>query len=113
MKRFFSKNKFKEIDEKISDGDLIFGIAVVIKEIQLYIIKKNDFRYIIQADLTNDIWNYADTRFVIKNNNERTNHISSHHRYNVAVLFLLNTFENRINVLKKQVNVVLNISCLY
>lgn len=105
MKRFFSKNKFKEIDEKISDGDLIFGIAVVIKEIQLHIIKKNDFRYIIQADLTKDIWNYADTRFVIKNNNERTlgffNYISRHHKYNVAVLFVLNTFKNRVNVFKK------------
>lgn len=105
MKRFFSKNKFKEIDEKISDGDLIFGIAVVIKEIQLHIIKKNDFRYIIQADLTNDIWNYADTRFLIKHNNERTlgffNYISSHHQYNVAALFMSNTFKNRINVFKK------------
>ncbi|EFH8542281.1 hypothetical protein GHA09_16780, partial [Escherichia coli] len=79
MKRFFSKNKFKEIDEKISDGDLIFGMAVVIKEIQVHIIKRNGFRYIIQADLTNDVWSYADTKFSIKNNNERAlgflNHI--------------------------------------
>ncbi|EEW1923300.1 TPA: hypothetical protein JLT04_004340 [Escherichia coli] len=105
MKRFFSKNKFKEIDEKISDDDLIFGMAVVIKEIQVHIIKRNGFRYIIQADLTNDVWSYADTKFSIKNNNERAlgflNHISGHHKYNVTVLFISNTFKNRINVFKK------------
>lgn len=105
MKRFFSKNKFKEVDEKISDGDLIFGLVVVIKEIQLHIIKNNDFRYVIQADLTNDIWNYADTRFLMKRSNERVlgffNYISTHHKYNVAALFVSNTFKNRINVFKK------------
>ncbi|HDZ8902473.1 hypothetical protein AB2912_23935 [Escherichia coli] len=62
---FFYKNKFKEIDEKISDGDLLFGMVVVIQEIKLHIIRRNDFRYVIQADLTNDIWNYADTKFLI------------------------------------------------
>ncbi|GDL93043.1 hypothetical protein BvCmsKSP022_04369 [Escherichia coli] len=32
MKRFFLKNKYKEIDGEFSDGDLIFGIAIIIKE---------------------------------------------------------------------------------
>ncbi|EDA3267898.1 TPA: hypothetical protein N2G37_001164 [Salmonella enterica] len=104
MKRFFMKNKFKELDENFSDGDLIFGIAIIIKEVQLHIIK-NNYKYIIQADLTNDIWNYADTKFCIKNNNERTlgffNHISNHCRYNVSILFISNTFKNRVNVFKK------------
>lgn len=80
-------------------------MVVVIKEIKLHIIRINDFRYVIQADLTNDIWNYADTRFLIKNDNERIlgflNYISNHYKYNVAALFLSNTFKNRINVFKK------------
>ena len=73
-------------------------MVVVIQEIKLH-------RYVIQADLTNDIWNYADTRFLIKNYNERTlgflNYISNYYKYNVAALFLSNTFKNRINVFKK------------
>ncbi|MCW3417710.1 hypothetical protein N5S78_25750 [Escherichia coli] len=66
MKRFFLKNKYKEIDDEFSDGDLIFGIAIIIKEIQLHLIKNRNCQYIIQADLTNDVWSYADTRFAVK-----------------------------------------------
>lgn len=80
-------------------------MVVVIQEIKLHIIRRNYFRYVIQADLTNDIWNYADTRFLIKNDNERIlgflNYISNHYKCNVAALFLSNTFKNRINVFKK------------
>ena len=105
MKRFFVKNKYKEIDDEFSDGDLIFGIAIIIKEIQLYLIKSRSYQYIIQADLTNDVWSYADTRFAVKNTNDRSvdflNHISMHDRYNVSALFVSNTFKNRVNVFKK------------
>lgn len=105
MKRFFVKNKYKEIDDEFSDGELIFGIAIIIKEIQLHLITRRNCQYIIQADLTNDVWSYADTRFVIKNKNDRTkgflNHISMHDRYNVAALFISNTFKHRVNVFKK------------
>ncbi|EEW7592569.1 hypothetical protein D6Z18_24965, partial [Escherichia coli] len=71
MKRFFVKNKYKEIDNDFFDGELIFGVAIIIKEIQLHLIKNRNYQYIIQADLTNDVWSYADTRFVIKNKNDR------------------------------------------
>ena len=54
MKRFFLKNKYNGIDDEFSDGDLIFGIAIIIKEIQLHLIKDRNCQYIIQADLTND-----------------------------------------------------------
>ncbi|MBW5823288.1 hypothetical protein [Yersinia enterocolitica] len=105
MKRFFAKNKYKEIDENFSDGDLIFGIAIIIKELQVHIIKNKNYQYIIQADLTNDVWSYADTKFVIKNKNIRSegfcNYISMHSRYNVSALFISNTFKNRVNVFKK------------
>ncbi|HDW8363364.1 hypothetical protein [Escherichia coli] len=105
MKRFFLKNKYKEIDGEFSDGDLIFGIAIIIKEIQLHLIKSRNCQYIIQADLTNDVWSYADTRFAVKNTNDRSvgflNHISMHDRYNVSALFISNTFKNRVNVFKK------------
>ena len=50
MKRFFLKNKYKGIDDEFSDGDLIFGIAIIIKEIQLHLIKDRNCQYIIQAD---------------------------------------------------------------
>ncbi|EOM4927482.1 hypothetical protein ACQ9AQ_21685 [Escherichia coli] len=72
MKRFFVKNKYKEIDDDFSDGDLIFGIAIIIKEILLYLIKSRSYQYIIQTDLTNDVWSYADTRFAVKNTNDRS-----------------------------------------
>ncbi|EHA9770039.1 hypothetical protein JKW11_004674, partial [Escherichia coli] len=105
MKRFFVKNKYKEIDDEFYDGDLIFGIAIIIKEIQLHLIKNRNGQYIIQADLTNDVWSYADTRFALKNKNDRSvgflNHISMHDRYNVSALFISNTFKNRVNVFKK------------
>ncbi|HBA9837751.1 TPA: hypothetical protein J1487_004728, partial [Escherichia coli] len=105
MKRVFIRNKYKEIDDEFSDGELIFGIAIIIKEIQLHLIKSRNHQYIIQADLTNDVWSYADTRFVIKNRNDRSegffNHISTHSRYNVSALFISNTFKNRVNVFKK------------
>jgi hypothetical protein len=64
VKRFFVKNKYKEIDDDFSDGDLIFGIAIIIKEILLYLIKSRSYQYIIQTDLTNDVWSYADTLFL-------------------------------------------------
>ncbi|EKF2850834.1 hypothetical protein V5L12_004546 [Escherichia coli] len=105
MKRFFVKNKYKEIDNDFFDGELIFGVAIIIKEIQLHLIKNRNYQYIIQADLTNDVWSYADTRFFIKNKNDRSqgffNYISTHSRYNVSALFISNTFKNRINVFKK------------
>ena len=105
MKRFFLKNKYKGIDDEFSDGDLIFGIAIIKKEIQLHLIKDRNCQYIIQAYLTNDVWSYADTRFAVKNTNDRSvgflNHISMHDRYNVSALFISNTFKNRINVFKK------------
>lgn len=117
MKRFFVKNKYKEIDDDFSDGDLIFGIAIIIKEILLYLIKSRSYQYIIQTDLTNDVWSYADTRFAVKNTNDRPvvflNHISMHDRYNVSALFVSNTFKNRVNVFKKQESVDSNISCLF
>ena len=98
MKRFFVKNKYKEIDDEFSDGALIFGIAIIIKEIQLYLIKSRSYQYIIQADLTNDVWSYADPRFAVKNTNDRSevflNHISMHDRYNVSALFVSNTFKH-------------------
>ena len=31
MKRFFVKNKYKEIDDEFCDGEIIFGIAIIIK----------------------------------------------------------------------------------
>ncbi|MFP1527043.1 hypothetical protein ACLB1R_01110 [Escherichia coli] len=115
MKRFFVKNKHKEIDDEFSDGELIFGIAIIIKEIQLHLIKRRNYQYIIQADLTNDVWSYLHTH--CRNNNNRSvgflNYISMHDRYNVSVLFISNTFKNRVNVFKKQASVDLNISCLY
>lgn len=105
MRHVFIRNKYKEIDDEFSDGELIFGIAIIIKEIQLHLIKSRKHQYIIQADLTNDVWSYADTRFVIKNRNDRSegffNHISTHSKYNVSVLFISNTFKNRVNVFKK------------
>ncbi len=105
MKRFFVKNKYKEIDDEFCDGEIIFGIAIIIKEIQLHLIKRRNYQYIIQADLTNDVWSYADTRFAVKNTNDRSvgflNHISMHDRYNVSALFISNTFKNRVNVFKK------------
>ncbi|MCF3243717.1 hypothetical protein L1042_23660, partial [Escherichia coli] len=72
MKRFFVKNKYKEIDDEFCDGEIIFGIAIIIKEIQLHLIKRRNYQYIIQADLTNDVWSYADTRFAVKNTNDRS-----------------------------------------
>nr|MCD3727004.1 hypothetical protein [Escherichia coli] len=60
MKRFFVKNKYKEIDVEFCDGEIIFGIAIIIKEIQLHLITRRNYQYIIQADLTNDVWSYAD-----------------------------------------------------
>ena len=105
MRRVFIRNKYKEIDDEFSDGELIFGIAIIIKEIQLHLIKSRKHQYIIQADLTNDVWSYAGTRFGIKNRNDRSegffNHISTHSKYNVSVLFISNTFKNRVNVFKK------------
>ncbi|EOP2199124.1 hypothetical protein QSF09_004773, partial [Escherichia coli] len=66
---------------------------------------RRNYQYIIQADLTNDVWSYADTRFAVKNTNNRSvgflNYISMHDRYNVSVLFISNTFKNRVNVFKK------------
>ncbi|WP_175426215.1 hypothetical protein [Escherichia coli] len=55
MKRFFVKNKYKEIDDEFSDGELIFGFAIIIKDIQLHLIKRRNYQYLIQADLTNDV----------------------------------------------------------
>lgn len=48
MKRFFVKNKYKEIDDEFSDGELIFGIAIIIKEIQLHLIKRRNYQYIFR-----------------------------------------------------------------
>ncbi|WP_227502321.1 hypothetical protein [Raoultella planticola] len=69
MKRLFIKhNKYKDIDRLINDGDLVFGIALIIKEIQVHLLQKKmrNNSYIIQADLTNDVWSYADTSYTIK-----------------------------------------------
>ncbi|HHW3952766.1 TPA: hypothetical protein ACTW1K_002338 [Raoultella planticola] len=108
MKRLFIKhNKYKDIDRLINDGDLVFGIALIIKEIQVHLLQKKmrNNSYIIQADLTNDVWSYADTSYTIKKRNPRTegfyHHIKNHDRYNVAYLFLKNSFKDRINVFKK------------
>ncbi|EHC4324833.1 hypothetical protein JTG76_004444 [Escherichia coli] len=72
MKRFFVKNKYKEIDDEFCDGELIFDIAIIIKETQLHLIKHRNYQYIIQAELTNDVLSYADTRFAVKNTNDRS-----------------------------------------
>lgn len=107
MKKFRT-NKYREIDIKIKDGDLIFGVAYIIKKIKLHIVTKSiwkDISYIEQADLTNDIWSYSDHFFRLKRNNERTKgfseHISNHDRYNVAFLFVNNIHKDRVNVFKK------------
>lgn len=69
MKRLFIKNnKYKAIDSLINDCDLVFGIALIIKEIQVHLLQKKmrNNSYIIQADITNDVWSYADTHYTIK-----------------------------------------------
>ena len=117
MKRFFVKNKYKEIDNDFFDGELIFGVAIIIKEIQLHLIKNRNYQYIIQADLTNDVWNYADTRFVIKNKNDKSQDFLIIYQHTADIMSLHCLFQTHskteLMYLKKQASVDLNISYWY
>ncbi len=92
-------------------------MVVVIQEIKLHIIRRNDFRYVIQADLTNDIWNYADTRFLIKT--IMKGHLAFLIIYQIIINIMLQLYFYQIHLktelmfLRKPANVVLNISCSY
>ncbi|EOA6725574.1 TPA: hypothetical protein ACHGD7_004875 [Escherichia coli] len=114
MKRFFVKNKYKENDDDFFDGELIFGIAIIIKEIQLHLIKNRNCQYIIQADLTNDVWSYADTRFALKNKNDRSAVFLIIYQCTTDIMSLHCLFQTHskteLMYLKRQASADLNIS---